>query len=152
MTIHIGSPSPTYDHHSEGKFAKYLDRQGIAFIYTNQSPKTFSKILKILNGKRPDFIISTDKFGLVFADSKTSKLDYTPDFTLSLEDFKKYKEVREIFKTKVYLAYPIDTKWLELWGFISLEEVDLLYKKQKFQYMPLKFIRISIHKLNQKLE
>ena len=151
MKIHIGCSSPGYDQYSESKCAEYLNRIGYVNLYIHQKPKTLSKNLKALDGKRPDFIVRTDKGTVVIVEVKTSSLDYTPHFTLSLDEVKQNIIIRDIFKMEVFFAYPID-KWFELWGFISLTEVELLYEKQRFQYIPLKFIRIPVHKLNPKIE
>jgi len=115
---------------SEEKFLKYCDKKRLTVMFFHQSPLSYSKRLKSLGGKRPDFYLKTS-LGECLIDVKTSKLDRLPKFTIGLEDLDKLQKTQNILKRTIFLAYPTDPWGGEDWGFISIEDVLKLKESQQ---------------------
>ncbi len=126
----------------EKKYKLFCDNKEITVFYLHQSPSSFSKEIKKMGGKRPDFhsitimgdfydFHSITIMGDFYVDVKSSKLNRYPKFTLGLEDFKKLSVSQKILKRPILIAFPIDPWQGEDWGFISLSHLKHLKEKQK---------------------
>lgn len=100
---------------AERKFSEVLDDHEIAYMRLSQVPKDFSKVLRDLKAKRPDFLVFAEK--PVFIEIKSWVLRYyKPEIEIPFEEVEKLKQLELATRIPVLLSYPIDTHGLEWRG------------------------------------
>jgi len=102
---------------SEKMFADLLDRNEIAYIRFSQFPGDFSKILKEMKAKRPDFLVFGEK--PIFIEVKPNPLRQgRKDFFILVDEVEKLKQLELATKVTTLIAFPIDVHGLE-WRALS---------------------------------
>lgn len=110
-------PGRTYDEvHiesiAEKRFAELLDDKEIAYIRFSQTPGDFSKVLKGMKAKRPDFLVFSEK--PYFVEVKPWPLRYyKQEIDIRLEEVEKLKQLELATGINVIMAFPIDAHGLE---------------------------------------
>jgi peroxiredoxin len=132
---------------TEKKYKQFCDNNNLTVVFLHQSPNSFSKVFSKNGAKRPDFQHFTE-IGTFFVDVKSSKLNFYPKFTLSLEDFSKLEQTQKLLKYPILLAFPIDPWKGQDWGYISLSRVkEIKEYQQYFIEKGYEFIGISYSSL-----
>jgi hypothetical protein len=104
-TVHIDSAA-------ERRFAELLDDKEITYIRFSQTPGDFSRVLKDMKAKRPDFLVFVEK--PYFIEVKPWPLRYYKnEIEISLEEIEKLKQLELATGINVFMAFPIDTHGLE---------------------------------------
>jgi len=97
---------------AERRFAELLDDREIAYIRFSQTPGDFSRVLREMKAKRPDFLVFTEK--PYFVEVKPWPLRYyKQEIDISLEEIEKLKQLELATGINVLMAFPIDTHGLE---------------------------------------
>jgi len=106
---------PEVESEAERRFAKLLDELEIAYIRFSQTPADFSKVLKEMKAKRPDFLIFKEK--PIFVEVKPNLISYKRELIIDLEEIEKLKQLELTTGVEVLIAFPIDPSYLEWRGF-----------------------------------
>lgn len=97
---------------AERRFAELLDDKEIAYIRFSQTPGDFSRVLKDMKAKRPDFLVFAEE--PYFIEVKPWPLRYyKQEIDISLEEVEKLKQLELATGIHVFMAFPIDTHGLE---------------------------------------
>ena len=97
---------------AERKFAELLDDKEIAYIRFSQMPGDFSRVLKDLKAKRPDFLVFTEK--PYFIEVKPWLFQMSKqDITIKFGEIEKLKQLELATSVDVTIAFPIDPHGLE---------------------------------------
>ncbi|MFH1972456.1 MAG: hypothetical protein ABIJ18_03195 [archaeon] len=114
---------------AEKQFQEYLDKHKIPFWFINQETQTFSKEIKQLKIKRPDFFILIPNFGYLLVDIK----DKTPlkkhkKLCIDYIEAKKYSNLQKLFNMQVW--YIISNKDIHYTTWFCIPATKVLqYKK-----------------------
>jgi hypothetical protein len=94
---------------AEEEFQKYLNKHSIPFWFIDQETNTFSKSIKQLNTKRPDFFVFIPKFGFILVDIKDKlPLKKHKKICLDFQETIKYYNLHKNFNMQVW--YVISNK------------------------------------------
>lgn len=97
---------------AEKRFAELLDDKEIAYIRFSQTIRDFSKVLKEMKAKRPDFLVFSEK--PYFVEVKPWPLRYyKQEIDIKLEEVEKLKQLELATGINVVMAFPIDIHGLE---------------------------------------
>jgi hypothetical protein len=100
------------DSAAEKRFAEVLDDKKIAYIRFSQTPSDFSKVLREMKAKRPDFLVFSDK--PYFIEVKLWPLKYYKrEIDIFLEEIEKLKQLEFATGVTVFMAFPIDILGLQ---------------------------------------
>jgi len=106
---------PEVESEAEKQFAKLLDGLEIAYIRFSQTPADFSKVLKEMRAKRPDFLIFKEK--PIFIEVKPNLISYKRELIIDLEEIERLKQLELTTGVEVLIVFPIDPRYLEWRGF-----------------------------------
>jgi len=97
---------------AERRFAELLDDKEIAYIRFSQTPGDFSRVLKDMKAKRPDFLVFAEK--PYFIEVKPWPLRYyKQEIDINFEEIEKLKQLELATGINVFIAFPIDTHGFE---------------------------------------
>jgi len=106
-------PLQSIESDAERMFADFLDIHDIGYIRFSQTPADFSRVLKEMRAKRPDFLVFADQN--YFIEVKPNPTRYkSPEVRVEHEELEKLKQLELATGIKVLLAFPIDlhgTEW-----------------------------------------
>jgi hypothetical protein len=122
---------PEIESDAERKFAKFLDYHQVCYIRFSQTPADFSKVLKEMKAKRPDFLVFSEQ--PLFVEVKPNPIRYkSPELILDLEEVEKLKQLELSTGLMVLIAFPIDLHGFEwrsfkpawIWAEGKRKEID----------------------------
>ncbi|MAG77799.1 hypothetical protein CL616_00370 [archaeon] len=88
---------------AEEYFQEYLNKHRIPFWFIQQDKKTFSKTVKQLNTKRPDFFILIPNIGFILVDIKDMEpLRKHKKFCIGFKETEKYNNLQKLFNMQVW--------------------------------------------------
>lgn len=97
---------------AERKFAELLDDKEIAYIRFSQTPGDFSRVLKEMKAKRPDFLVFAEKPYFIEVKPWLFQINKR-DITISCEEIEKLKQLELATRIQVSITFPIDPHGLE---------------------------------------
>lgn len=97
---------------AERKFAELLDDREIAYIRFSQIPRDFSRVLKEMKAKRPDFLVFAEKPYFIEVKPWLFQINKR-DITISSEEIEKLKQLELATRIQVSITFPIDPHGLE---------------------------------------
>lgn len=105
----------------EQAFAKWLDKEGLGYVYIKQTLDAFASSFEG-KVKRPDFLVLLESIGMLAVDVKNHELTVNEntkkkEYTLTKDKELKGVQFERIFRIPVWYAYYNETK--DHWHWIS---------------------------------
>ena len=89
----------------EVALGRWLDQQGLAYLYIDQSETTFARLF-LRHVKRPDFLMLFEGVGLLAVDAKNCSLYKDQHFSLKIDaEIKRTIAFERLFRLPVWYAY-----------------------------------------------
>ncbi len=135
---------------AEDHFQNYLNQHGIPFWFIQQDRDSFSKKLKQLKAKRPDFFILLPNFGFILVDIKDSTpLRKHEKFCIDYNETIKYNNMQKLFNMQVWFIISNKHTHYSTWFCMPATKVqtytNMLVKKDYYS-VPIKdFIQLSVN-------
>ncbi len=132
---------------AERRFKEWLDLHKIPYWIVRQDLESFSRALRDLFVKRPDFMILIPHFGFLMVDVKnTDKLKWIPDsFGLNQEEVWKYVKLEMLTRVPVWFVISNEGYGFKTWFWIPVSKVSQVgEEKRKIFAVNMKhFIQVS---------
>ncbi|MAG77973.1 hypothetical protein CL616_01265 [archaeon] len=105
---------------AEEEFQKYLNKHNIPFCFIDQETNTFSKTVKRLDLKRPDFFVLVPNFGFVLVDIK-DKVPLKKHGKICLDYFEtlRYCRLQKLFNMPVWFVVSNERVHYSTWFCMS---------------------------------
>jgi len=94
---------------AERMFAQFLDKHNINYIRFSQTPADFSKVLREMKAKRPDFLVFLDEPLFIEVKPRPKKNELIVDS----QEVEKLKQLELTTKIRVLIAFPTNNHGIE---------------------------------------
>ena len=112
-------------------FMKFLDAKGVGYIRFSQTLDDFSKALRSLKAKRPDFIVFSRNPILI----EIKPYPYDKEVTLEIDEIEKLRQLELLTRLKTIIAFPADSQGI-IWKSVNTLQV-WAHGERKMRYQKL---------------
>ena len=131
---------------SEKEFQKYLNKHNIPFWFIDQETATFSKAIKKMGGKRPDFFVFVPNFGFMLVDVKDKEpLVKHKKICLDFDETRRYCKFQEVFGIPIWFVVACESMHYSTWYCIPVTKV----KELKGFLINRKYYSVPVEKYSQ---
>ena len=118
----------------EKEFMEWLNQHSIPFWYIKQDISTFSKAIRALGTKRPDFMLLIPNMGALLVDVKEKHiLEKHGEFPIDKEETLKYSRLERNSNLKVWYAISHKNFGFKTWYWIPTSKVIEIGKEKEYK-------------------